>query len=702
MQQARQLWRDGVHVPLRRQVYDLVHYLALHAGELIPHEKVRSRVWPDVAVSRDAYYRLLHDARMALGDPSGDECLIETVRGRGIRFRASVSVRDPVDSEADVRLGGLSAEARRSLAMGAVLGERFPIRVFRELSAPGLHLKHLDEAVALGLLRHDSSVEVLAFTDPAVRDALLEGVIPTERRRIHEGAVRTLQREASVAPPTFLDAIGAQLGEWAAIDGPDEPIALGIDLATNWERTDQLGPARSMLEQLLDLPGLVAAQRADLYIRLASLLKKLGEVGEMRRCALEAWRSASLEADADLHASALLAAPWSLIHGRVDLEWARAAERTIRALEGPPSPIHAELLNRLAYVTYWSKDPDGAVRYNDEAREMARALGDDRVLAWVALIDHMVHDAPDALDIRFDFAKQAIDYARQTTDIEAELYAREQAAHDALQLADMEEVRAQTLRIERLAERHGHLPWPPRVSTCCALYAGDLAGAERRISAPQEGSRYDQEIRIQYLAPQLFWIRRAQGRFGEVIGLMRSFVARSSDIPIWRASLSLGELSVGDLDAARVEYESLASQDFRDLPDDFLILPTLAFLAIVCVALEDRPRAEVLSERLAIHSGRLVVLPRACVCWGPVDAYRGVLSSLLGKRATATAQLRRALRLVVDTGGRPAEAECRALLAEHYDRLGQVQSSREEATRGARLAAALGLGPIADRCQRLL
>jgi DNA-binding winged helix-turn-helix (wHTH) protein len=88
------LFKRGVKVRLREQVFEVLSMLLEHAGEVVTREELKKRLWPgDVIVDFElnlntAVARL----REALGDSAERPRFIETLPKRGYRFIGSVEV----------------------------------------------------------------------------------------------------------------------------------------------------------------------------------------------------------------------------------------------------------------------------------------------------------------------------------------------------------------------------------------------------------------------------------------------------------------------------------------------------------------------------------------------------------------------------------------------------------------------------------
>jgi class 3 adenylate cyclase/DNA-binding winged helix-turn-helix (wHTH) protein len=85
--------RDGVGVPMERQVFDVLAYLVEHNDRLVPKEELLDKVWGDRFVGDAALNSRVMAVRRAIGDSGKEQRLIKTVHGRGYRFVAPVSIQ---------------------------------------------------------------------------------------------------------------------------------------------------------------------------------------------------------------------------------------------------------------------------------------------------------------------------------------------------------------------------------------------------------------------------------------------------------------------------------------------------------------------------------------------------------------------------------------------------------------------------------
>src|SRR5438128_1605112 len=90
--QRYQLRRAGEPLPLEPKVFDVLAYLVHHRDRLVPKEELFEHVWGGVIVGDAALVRCIVAARKAISDRPDTQQVIQTVRGRGYRFVAPVTM----------------------------------------------------------------------------------------------------------------------------------------------------------------------------------------------------------------------------------------------------------------------------------------------------------------------------------------------------------------------------------------------------------------------------------------------------------------------------------------------------------------------------------------------------------------------------------------------------------------------------------
>jgi TolB-like protein/DNA-binding winged helix-turn-helix (wHTH) protein/Flp pilus assembly protein TadD len=92
------LVRGNQPIRLRPRTYDVLAFLATHAGRLVPKHELMTAVWGDVAVTDDSLVQCLMEIRRALGAAHD---AVKTVRGRGYLLDAVVDWSDVATGPAD-------------------------------------------------------------------------------------------------------------------------------------------------------------------------------------------------------------------------------------------------------------------------------------------------------------------------------------------------------------------------------------------------------------------------------------------------------------------------------------------------------------------------------------------------------------------------------------------------------------------------
>ena len=92
-----ELRRNNVPVPVEPQVFDVLAFLIDHRDRVVTKEELLDGVWGDRFVSESALTSRIKAVRQALGDDGSSQRLVQTVRGRGYRFVASVTEAEPDD-----------------------------------------------------------------------------------------------------------------------------------------------------------------------------------------------------------------------------------------------------------------------------------------------------------------------------------------------------------------------------------------------------------------------------------------------------------------------------------------------------------------------------------------------------------------------------------------------------------------------------
>ncbi|WP_299984846.1 alpha/beta fold hydrolase [uncultured Ruegeria sp.] len=86
------LTRAGAQVAVEPKVFDLIHLLVRHAGDLVTRDRMTEEVWAGRIVSESAISACIAGARKAVGDDGKTQAVIRTVARRGLMLVVTVTV----------------------------------------------------------------------------------------------------------------------------------------------------------------------------------------------------------------------------------------------------------------------------------------------------------------------------------------------------------------------------------------------------------------------------------------------------------------------------------------------------------------------------------------------------------------------------------------------------------------------------------
>jgi hypothetical protein len=191
--------------------------------------------------------------------------------------------------------------------------------------------------------------------------------------------------------------------------------------------------------------------------------------------------------------------------------------------------------------------------------------------------------------------------------------------------ADRSEVESGLATMRRLA---ASIPEPTLVylglihEAGWAIVEGDLQAAERLAhKAFDAGRASGQPDAFQTLGAQVFPIREAQGRLGELADGSVQLAVSDDNRSAWRAAAALALVDDGRADEAR---ELVLGEDLPSIPADPGWAIAMLLWAQVYTVLGDRERAGALDELLEPFSGQVIV--SGPMVYGAIDWALGMLA----------------------------------------------------------------------------
>ncbi|MDR3454251.1 MAG: AAA family ATPase [Rhodoferax sp.] len=581
------------------------------------------------------------------------------------------------------RLNRLSLQANHVLACAAVIGRSFDIGLLARL-ADDLDEEALSAALEEAL--RASVIEALQtmpgryhFGHALFREILYDEIAPPKRGRLHLKVACALEAAHRHDMGRHLPALAHHY--WAALPGGDAALAVAYALRAAEQADKLLAHEEAVRYYGLALQGMDADTGVD-ALSHCRVLNALGEAhargGEYLQAREVFEQAAHLATDAncahELARAALGFETASWAPGLPGVAAARLLRQALDALDGEELSLMVQLLSALSRALIFSGEEAQAMKVLEQAVAMARRTSDPLTLATTLIATLSARWQHERTSERMANAEEALRLATQTGDRLLMSQAAAWRIFDQFELGDMVGWRANLEAYERDAEELRQ-PFLQYVGACSrtmhALFEGRFAQVEALAQRTfQIGDRMPGLDAAGVYGVQMFTLRREQGRLHEVAPLVQHFVKVTGHANVWRPGLALIYAELGQLDAARSEFNVLAADGFRRLARDGVWVASLAYLAHVCCTLHDADRAAALYQLLAPYAGRNLLAGTSIACFGAADLVLGMLSTTRGLDVDAERHFRAALTMNERQGARPALARTRhqyalMLLARH-------------------------------------
>lgn len=569
-----------------------------------------------------------------------------------------VTVPETVRDVIGRRLGRLSADANEALTVAAVLGQNFEVEVLAALTdlPEGRLLDALDEGSSARLVE-ETDADRYRFCHALVRHTLAEGLSATRRRRLHRRVAEALEKlragdvvalafHFTEAGPEGADTSRAVHYTLAAAEQALEARALA-DAETRFSNALQLlaGPAqRHAPERLRALCGLGEAQRDQ------------GNSG-FRITLLEAARLAEAAGEAALLVRAALSNSRGVpsVIGGFDEERVAVTEAALDVVGSTSSAERARLLAQLAAEISFTHDDRRRLALSDEAEEMARALGDSSLLAWVLNRTGYAafsHQRVKRLVARGEEATLLSDATGDPSQRVLSRYFWSAALLTVGDLAEFTRVTEQMLAVANDAAPT--LQWLALVTQArLSMLDGDVIGV-RRIN--DDAFRLAQDLGepdgAAWWAATLCPLEWHRGALGQMLEVLSVGVDQYPDEQAWRIGYILALALVGRTADAR---DVLNANPLRldELPDHVFPFFNAQMVAFIAFHLDDRHLAAQTAELLRPHGQ----------CWAhQYAATIGPVSFAEAVCAAATGDLDAAVTLFEETEQRLVDLDCGGVL----------------------------------------
>ncbi len=634
-----------------------------------------------------------------------------TSRSRIEDMRLPESVRDVIGR----RLGRLSEPCAQLLTAAAVVGREFAVDVLEQVADLDEErlLEVLEEAIAARVIEEVAQrVGRYRFAHALIREALYEGVRRLDRMRRHRRVADVLETLYARNPVPHLAELAHHFLE--ALPGGDIDKAADYATRAGDRANDQLAYEEAAVHYERALQALELGEQPDERVRCALLLKlgeARGRAGGFERpmdTLRQAGELAERLGDAELLArvSLVFAGPgvtsYSMMLGE---ECLALLTRAIALLEDRDSALRARVMARQAALLTFLGDAQGMASRGRAAIEMARRVGDKGALAYVLNVTPWAVWGPDNLEERLAVAEEEIRLAGEIGDAQLAGEGHTWKACHLLEIGDIAGSDRETSIQDRFAEtsRQAYSRWLAAVSRGGrAVLEGRFEEAERLF---QTGSESGRDLRTGLSAAgRGILLHEQQGRAAELLSDFSSYATHHPLSTIWSVALTHIRATLGQTEEARRGLDSVAGNDFADIPRNSMYLFIMSRLCEVVSFLGDSQRAAILYDLLLPYADRCAIGGRMTSCMGSVSRPLGLLATLLSRYEDAEKHFERALEMNARIRARIWVAHTQ----HHYARMLVARDAPGDREKAAALAAEalatareVGMKPLAAKVVEL-
>ncbi|MDH3685815.1 MAG: AAA family ATPase [Myxococcales bacterium] len=445
----------------------------------------------------------------------------------------------------------------------------------------------------------------------------------------------------------------------------------------------------------LDIDG-SDADELTLCLRLATALWRAGQPEAARADYARAITLARARGDGVAFAEAAVGSA-----GRTDAvlgleeESAALLEEALELLGPEPSRLRVDTLTRLATALYFSSDETRRDAVSLEAIACAEALGDPGALGYALTARRYLLARPGQLGEREAVEARTLQVLENRPEDPATVIARYQSVVSALERGDFAALDHHLAIHARLAARlrEPFLTWQAAaLKATRVLAAGDLNEGEALAHrAREQGEQSGSPNAFTWFSGQLYGIRRAQGRLGELEPLLADLNTRHPDVAGYGFAHAEACLALERESEVRAFLTAARANGFRDLPNDFNWLSLVAIGTRCILALRDTEAARDLHEVMAPARGACIVMPFGSLWDGAVTLYLGQLATLLGRFEDAARDLEDAATLHARIGARAHLAETWLAQARLQAAVGERAEAGRLGTEAATVFRELGM-----------
>jgi tetratricopeptide (TPR) repeat protein len=490
-----------------------------------------------------------------------------------------------------------------------------------------------------------TSRRILQFSHALIANALYAEIGTSTRAQLHEHAVRALSKRTDESSPdvvvqlarhSMLAGMASEAIHWSTLAGDDA--------LTHLSPTEAAGHYRNALDVAVEL-GRPPAERADLLVRLGEAQHVAGEASALSTLGQAANLAQNSGNDLALIRAALAADRGFMRTDAGAPEFLAIVEAAVAVADPSDTWTYARLLALLSQSLVFSPQAARRTATAHKALALAESASDPALLAHIAPAVVSAIWAPGTAPMRSAVAARALTSAASSGDPRLEFAVRVVAYNVAVESGDAAVAAHSLARIRATARAVGE----PRIRWIAGLYetfdammAGRLDEAEALASANLElGTDIGAPDAFTLFAGQYFVIATFAGRHGELLSLVEQAARENPGIAPFELAYAITCVVVGRRNVASDILQAGVASRFADVPADNLWMTQVIGYAVLAIELHDTDAAALLLP--VIEPFATEVAFSGLTSQGPVGAYVGKLSSLLGRHQQAEDHLRAAL-----------------------------------------------------------
>jgi DNA-binding CsgD family transcriptional regulator len=635
---------------------EIVEYLVRHAGMSTARARRTAAVLRDETGGNPFF---LHELWRDLAGQGGIDAL------RSPAFRAPRSIRDTLDR----RLAGLPQAHREVLELAAVAGDQVDLATLLAATdhPRDVALAGIDAGVGFGLLAADGATAGrYRFLHSLARQAVLDRMPPSRRVVEHARIAEVLDGPAT-DDPWVVAQLAHHYSRAHALGYADEAVTYLVRAAEHAERSVAHEEAAVLYERAAELRATAGPPRHELWFSAARSHMVAGDFVAAQRI----YEQLAVSSDPDVALRGAI--------GHEDASW-QPGDRGPRALallraalarrpDDPTDPLRVQGLASAGRALSFSGDTAGARAVGEQALDLARTIGDDRLVAHAlgATLWRGMH--PDVAAELLARALELSAVAHRLGTIEhlgpagffGAVFAYLQGLPDEWAAAQQD-----CRRAARSGQRFFRY-----VSGCVEFARWFAAGRfDRALETAgvleELGSEFGHGTTEGSYGIQMFTLQRVTGGLEQV----RPLVTGDEDpADHWAPGLLALFTELGLRDPATRALRSVTDRLDAYRTNEPQWAAVLAYAAEAAVWLGDREVAARLRPLLAEYAGMNLLAGQFVAVFGSADRYLGAVDSLLGE-PTADGHFERALAMDRRMGAVTHQVETLVAWSEHAARRG--------------------------------